>query len=314
MPGTSSSADTKCISDVPGLPKQTSTPESTRLRISDCAPFMAAQSRASRGTATRARGTCFSSRRDAWGQGFGETVAAQCRGVCRRAGVHARQRGSRSRRNRASAQLQRARQRRAGVRHRAGAGRADVARERAGKTVATQPANALGGLLFRNVTPGSGYRVRLAAGGRDVRAADGALDAAGAAEHRRLQPDDPLRRLRLPDHPRRHEARRSTCTRRPDVTNVVPGVDLPPDSAGTRADPDADRVLGLRLRQPGRPAERDRGPREPDGLHGRRRQHARHRLLGRRLRLLRAAAEPRRLRRDRDDRPPAVGRCTTRSG
>jgi predicted acyl esterase len=35
----------------------------------------------------------------------------------------------------------------------------------AGRTVATQPANSLGGLLFRNVTPGSGYRVRPAAGG-----------------------------------------------------------------------------------------------------------------------------------------------------
>src|SRR5947209_16535405 len=35
---------------------------------------------------------------------------------------------------------------------------------------------------------------------------------------------------------------------------------------------------------------------EPDGLHRRRREHARHRLLGRRVRLLRAAAEPRRLR------------------
>jgi predicted acyl esterase len=35
----------------------------------------------------------------------------------------------------------------------------------AGTTVATQKVNSLGGLLFRNVTPGSGYRVRPAAGG-----------------------------------------------------------------------------------------------------------------------------------------------------
>ena len=35
----------------------------------------------------------------------------------------------------------------------------------AGKTVATRKANSLGGLLFRDVTPGSGYRVRRAAGG-----------------------------------------------------------------------------------------------------------------------------------------------------
>ena len=35
----------------------------------------------------------------------------------------------------------------------------------AGTTVATRQANSLGGLLFRNVPPGSGYRVRPAAGG-----------------------------------------------------------------------------------------------------------------------------------------------------
>jgi predicted acyl esterase len=35
----------------------------------------------------------------------------------------------------------------------------------AGQTVATRQANSLGGLLFRNVPPGSGYRVRPAAGG-----------------------------------------------------------------------------------------------------------------------------------------------------
>ncbi len=36
-----------------------------------------------------------------------------------------------------------------------------------GGTVATQRADSLGGLLFRNVTPGSGYRVRLSAGGTE---------------------------------------------------------------------------------------------------------------------------------------------------
>jgi predicted acyl esterase len=35
----------------------------------------------------------------------------------------------------------------------------------AGQTIATQQADALGGLLFRNVTPGSGYRVRPSGGG-----------------------------------------------------------------------------------------------------------------------------------------------------
>src|SRR3954470_9046020 len=37
----------------------------------------------------------------------------------------------------------------------------------AGATVATQQADSLGGLLFRNVTPGSGYRVRPPAGGTE---------------------------------------------------------------------------------------------------------------------------------------------------
>ena len=35
----------------------------------------------------------------------------------------------------------------------------------AGTTIATRQANSLGGLLFRNVPPGSGYRVRPSAGG-----------------------------------------------------------------------------------------------------------------------------------------------------
>ena len=99
-----------------------------------------------------------------------------------------------------------------------------------------------------------------------------------------------------------------------DVTNVAAGgLPLPARRRPARR-PTLIEYSGYGYADPAGPAERDRDPRQPDGLHGRRRQHARHRLLGRRLRLLRAAAEPRRLRRDRDDRPPAVGRCTTRSG
>ena len=88
---------------------------------------------------------------------------------------------------------------------------------------------------------------------------------------------------------------------------LPPGTPIPSGPDVRSAVPDADRVLGLRVRQPGRTDQRHRRPREPDGLRGRRREHARHRLLGWRVRLLRAAAEPRRLRRDRDDRPPTVG-------
>src|SRR4051794_6487699 len=41
MPSTLSSAATKCISEVPGLPKQTSTPDPTSVRKRLSAPFMA---------------------------------------------------------------------------------------------------------------------------------------------------------------------------------------------------------------------------------------------------------------------------------
>src|SRR2546421_3792281 len=37
--------------------------------------------------------------------------------------------------------------------------------DRKGRAIATKPADDLGGLLFRNVRPGTGYRVRLAGGG-----------------------------------------------------------------------------------------------------------------------------------------------------
>src|SRR5271170_6569464 len=40
MPSTLSRAATKCISDVPGLPKQTSTPDPTSVRKRLSAPFM----------------------------------------------------------------------------------------------------------------------------------------------------------------------------------------------------------------------------------------------------------------------------------
>ncbi len=38
--------------------------------------------------------------------------------------------------------------------------------DRAGRTIATKRANGRGGLLFRNVKPGTGYRVRLSGGAK----------------------------------------------------------------------------------------------------------------------------------------------------
>jgi len=40
IPGIESTDATKCISDVPGLLKQTSTPQLTRVCTRDCAPFI----------------------------------------------------------------------------------------------------------------------------------------------------------------------------------------------------------------------------------------------------------------------------------
>src|ERR1700761_8562211 len=40
IPATLSRAETKCISDVPGFPKQTSTPDATSVRKRLSAPFM----------------------------------------------------------------------------------------------------------------------------------------------------------------------------------------------------------------------------------------------------------------------------------
>ena len=57
-PGTSSSAATKCISEVPGFMKQVSTPWSTRVRISAWAPFTGALLRSGRADAGAGASTC----------------------------------------------------------------------------------------------------------------------------------------------------------------------------------------------------------------------------------------------------------------
>ena len=76
-----------------------------------------------------------------------------------------------------------------------------------GKTLATQKADSLGGLLFRNVPPGSGYRVRPELGRERVGAAHGAQRCGRALGSEHLQPDDLGQRLPVPHHPRRDEAR-----------------------------------------------------------------------------------------------------------
>ena len=179
----------------------------------------------------------------------------------------------------------------------------------AGQTLETQSANSLGGLLFRNVPPATGYRVRRDADGLKSGALTVHSDRGGALESGDLQPIDSRQRIHVPHHPRRDAARHQRAPAdEPGGRARPPAGHEPSQWPRLRsAVPDADRVLGLRVRQPGRPGQRHRGPREPDGLRGRRREHARDRLLGWRLRFLRAAAEPRRVRRDRDDRASTVG-------
>ena len=225
-----------------------------------------------------------------------------------RRGVFRTARSAASRRDRRRrAGLHRARQRGAGLRDRGDAGRAAVAPERRRQ----DGRHAAGELARGRSLPqrAAGQRLpRASRGGRrGVEPADRALEEPGSVEHEHLQPVAPHGRLRLPDHPRRHQARRQRPPaagrgRRAAAAGRRRAADAP---RGSHADPD--RVLRLRVRRPGRASERHRGPGQPDGLHGGRREHARHGLLGRRLRLLRAAAEPRRLRRGRDRRPPAVG-------
>ena len=79
-----------------------------------------------------------------------------------------------------------------------------------------------------------------------IAAAAGPDDPVGAAQHRHLQPVDPVERLRVPDHPRRHQA----GDRRPPAA----GRDARPArgrtaAAAERPDADPDRVLGLRVRR-----------------------------------------------------------------
>ena len=76
--------------------------------------------------------------------------------------------------------------------------------------------------------------------------------------------------------------------------------------------PDGRRVLRLRPEQP-RQHARSAQLFNAARLRLRRREHPRHRLLGRLVPHLRADPEPRRLRRDRDRRRAAVGRSSTRS-
>ncbi len=183
-----------------------------------------------------------------------------------------------------------------------------------GATVATQEADSLGGLLFQEVKPGEELPRQAHLERRRVGADHRSQPGLGTLGSEHLRTVDPRRRLLVPDHARRDEARDRRAPTDEHRGQTVADLGAPP-AVGPRGLaiehqrrlPDDHRILGLRLRQPRRPRKRDRGGRQPDGLRGRRREHARDRLLGRSLRLLRTTAEPRRLRRGPDGRQSAVG-------
>ncbi|MGI8559338.1 MAG: hypothetical protein ACR2ND_13725 [Solirubrobacteraceae bacterium] len=163
--------------------------------------------------------------------------------------------------------------------------------DQGGQAIATQRVNALCGILFRNVPPGSGYRVSQGGATSEVLT---------VLSTRPPPPDTNLYNQVIPrsgyGYMTTRDGTKLAIDVHPptDVTNALPlpgGLQLPHVPVGAPT-PTFDRVLGLWLRRPDRSSERDRAHCQPDGLHCRRRQHAWYRLFGRRVRLLRAASEP----------------------
>ena len=149
---------------------------------------------------------------------------------------------------------------------------------RNGHRVAVKRAGKLGGAVFRNLKPGKGYKLR--------------AKRLTVFPNRSKPPSTKLYKQKIP-------ASGYGYLRTRDGTKLAIDVRVP---ARPRPVPDGDRVLRVRLCQPGGRAVRDQPGPQPARLRGGRRQHSRHRVLGRRVRLLRAAAGPRRLRHRRDRR------------
>ena len=114
-----------------------------------------------------------------------------------------------------------------------------------------------------------------------------------------LQPDPARRRLRLPDDAGRDQAR----DRR-----------TPPGPGRPGPYPTLVEYSGYGYANPGGPQSAIQPIAQPPRLRGRRREHARHRLLGRRLRLLRAAAERSTATTWSRPSPASPGCSTARSG
>ena len=133
-----------------------------------------------------------------------------------------------------------------------------------------------------------------------LEAVDRVVETLQPPSTKHLQPEDPRGRLRLPDAPATGPSSRSTSS--------FPG----PADAGPY--PTLIEYSGYGYANPAGPRELDPADRHAPRLRGGRREHARHRLLGRRVRLLRAAPGARRLRRRSRPSPASPGCSTTRSG
>ena len=188
-------------------------------------------------------------------------------------------------------QPRRSRQRQPGLRHRRPAGNQSPPPRPQGEEDRDQAGRVAG---RRHLPTGRGGQGLPGARGRWLALRPGRGDErqSGAEEPVDLQPDPPRGRLWLHDDPRRDQPLARCPASRPRLGRPLP---------------DAGRVLRLRVREPRRRRERHQPDPQPARLRGGRREHARHRLLRGRLRLLREAPEPRRLRRGGDDRPPALG-------
>ncbi len=169
---------------------------------------------------------------------------------------------------------------------------------RSGKVTDTRKAGSLGGIVFRHVDPGSGYRVRR--GGKSGLS----TPTFRVLSDRSAPPSTGIYHQTLPTSGYGYLTTR-------DGTQLAINVRLP--TGATPADgpfPTLIEYSGYGYADPysGSGGESSISL-DPERLRVRRgqRQYARHRLLGRRLRLLRAAPGSRRLRRDRDGRPPALG-------
>ena len=164
-------------------------------------------------------------------------------------------------------QFCRRRQCRTGVRHRSPPSAQASLVTRQGKTILTQTADSLGGLLFQNVSPGKGYRVLLTSDGAESAPLTVHADAAAPWDpsiYNQTISDNGYQYLttRRRDQARHRRAPADGSRRRARATLRRP---LPNGRTDYLLRTHVDRILGLRVRRSGGTGERNRHPGEPHG-------------------------------------------------